>query len=122
MSDDARPKVRFRRIAKKNGYGYILDKHPELTPMDLLEIECEELREAARLPLSIVENIGNHMSMAQHPLREIEKAAIAIIDKETGLLDHLHGALTDVGCLVLACSKDSLCRVCVALNAYDEAP
>lgn len=113
----------FRKIAKKHGYGYILDKNPELTREQLLEIECEELRDALRLPMSIVENIGKRMGMAQHPIREIEKAAIAIIDEERVLVDQLHYALDEVGCLDDdGCDDDQgYCCVCVALKAYEAA-
>lgn len=113
----------FRKIANSHGYGYILDKNPELTSEELLAIECEELREAVRLPMSIVENIGKHMSMAQHPVREIEKAAIAAIDGEMELAEKLYHALDEVGCLVaLGCTDEvGYCCVCVGLNAYREA-
>ena len=111
----------FRRIAKEHGYGYILDKNPELTREELLEIECEELRDAARLPLSIVENIGKHMSMAQHPICEIEKAAIEAIDGEAVLVEKLVLALSTVGCLGRCSARIGYCCVCVALQAYEAA-
>ncbi len=118
---EGKPEPHIRKLGKWEGYGYIVDKNPELTREEALEIECEDLREAARLPLEIIENIGKHMSMAQHPLREIEKAAIVIIDGDGALVETMRGALEQLGCQGECEDYVGYCCVCEALTAYEAA-
>lgn len=76
-------RTRFRKLhPNEGGYGFVLAKGTDEEIIAELRIEVKDLREAARLTHSIIENIGRHMSMAQHPIREIERAAIEAIGRD----------------------------------------
>lgn len=129
MTPNRKPAPRLRKLKKWEGFGYVLDQNPELTKEEALTIACEDLREAARLPTEIVENIGKHLGLAQHPFRDIEKAAVELIDFSgpglPALITAMHAALNEAGCqgqdFGECDEQQGYCCVCVALAAYDEA-
>ena len=54
------------------------------TEIGKLALAAQEMAACARVAHATIDNIGKHLGLAQHPIHEIEKAAIEAIQRDRG--------------------------------------